>query len=109
MSEESDTNARDVHTRQTGKVSDFSQRSSRSVRGRPRRKRNSTSNFVKVADFSSFDSALKKFMRVTSDICRLARRRRFFYPIPTRNARKRKGKILEVRRQQRESQEEKQE
>ena len=71
-----------------------------------RRRRHSTSNLVVVDSFSSFDSALKKFMRVTSDICRLARRRRFFYPIPTRNARRRKGKILEVRRQERENQEE---
>ena len=106
MNEENDTNARDVPTRQMGEASDFSPRSLRGVRGRPRRKRNSTSNFVKVVDFSSFDSALKKFMRVTSDICRFARRRRFFYPVPTRNARRRKGKILEVRRQERENQEE---
>ena len=106
MNEERKENGTDGNIRQTGEASDFSPRSSRGVRGRLRRKRNSTSNFVRMADFSSFDSALKKFMRVTSDICRLARRRRFFYPVPTRNARRRKGKILEVRRQQRESQEE---
>ena len=106
MSEEKKENGTDVSTKLTDKVSDFSPKSSRGVRGRPRRKRNSTSNFVKVVDFSSFDSALKKFIRVTSDICRLARRRRFFYPVPTRNARRRKGKILEVRRQERENQEE---
>ena len=106
MNEESDTNARDGRTRQTGEASDFSRKSLYGGRGKPRRKRNSTSNFVKVSDFSSFDSALKKFLRVTSDICRLARRRRFFYPVLTRNARKRKGKTLEIRRQEREEQEE---
>ena len=107
MSEEKKENGTGGNIRQTDKVSDFSPKSSRGVRGRPRRKRNSTSNFVRTADFSSFDSALKKFLRVTSDICRLARRRRFFYPIPTRNTRRRKGKALEIRRQERENQEEK--
>ena len=50
MSEEKKENGTDGNIRQTGEASDFSPRSSRGVRGRLRRKRNSTSNFVKVAE-----------------------------------------------------------
>ncbi len=49
----------------------------------------------------SFDQLVKKFLKVSAGAVRDAKRRRFFYPTPTRSARKRRGKITEIRRRER--------
>jgi ribosomal protein S21 len=57
-----------------------------------------SSTEVVVADCRSFESAVKRFAKLTAPIIRDCKRRRYFMPKPTRNARRRRGKELEKRR-----------
>lgn len=50
----------------------------------------------------NFDRAVKQFLKSTADIVREAKRRSYFHPKPSRAARKRRGKVLEVLRKARE-------
>ncbi|KKM72731.1 hypothetical protein LCGC14_1417570 [marine sediment metagenome] len=49
-----------------------------------------------------FDASLRRFLKMTSDVVSEAKRRQYFRPTPTRNARRLRGKILEKRKQERE-------
>ncbi len=49
----------------------------------------------------SFDQLLRKFLKLSVPVLGEARRRRFFRATLTRSARKRRGKILEVRKRER--------
>ena len=56
---------------------------------------------VIVSDFTNFDSALKIFGVITLDVMREAKERQYYRPKPTRAGRKRRGKALEKRNQER--------
>ena len=54
---------------------------------------------IVVQDFGyNIEAALKEFKRTAAANMAEARRRQAFQPIPTRSARKRRGKRLEIRR-----------
>ena len=63
------------------------------------------SNMVVIGNGRNFETSLKRFSKMTSDIVSEAKRRQYFYPTPTRNARRLRGKILEKRKQKREDNE----
>lgn len=52
---------------------------------------------VNVQDFPDFDGALRYFVKLTTGVVREAKRRQYFYPKPTRSARKRRGSLLAKR------------
>jgi ribosomal protein S21 len=56
---------------------------------------------VKISDFSSFDSALRVFSAMTLDVVREAKEKHYYRPKLSRRNRKRRGKALEKRNQER--------
>ncbi|KKL66584.1 hypothetical protein LCGC14_2143560 [marine sediment metagenome] len=64
---------------------------------------NKSTNMVVIGQgHRSFDTSLKRFLKMTSDIVLEDKRRQYFSPTPTRNARRLRGKILERRKREQE-------
>jgi len=89
---------RETSTRLQGVVSDYSKKSSSKSHKRPRK---GIALQVKISDFSSFDSALRVFSAMTLDIVREAKERHYYRPKMSRRNRKRRGKAIEKRNQER--------
>ena len=99
MKREQKGNRRKESTRLQGVASNsYKRSSSKDQKKRPRR---GIALQVKISDFTNFDSALKVFNAMTLDVTREVKERQFYKSKLTRGARKRKGKALERRNQER--------
>jgi len=56
---------------------------------------------VTLKEFHGFEPMVRRFIKLSGPMVTAAKRRRFFRAAPTRSARRRRGKILEVRKRER--------